>query len=106
MISKELKEQLVKQYGIEAQLYQAMEELSELTVAISHLRRHFTRENINAVTGEIADVELMIEQVKDICGIDDRAVESVMSVKIERLCLRLNTPAPAQARTAETETVY
>ena len=51
-------------YGCNNQMTQAMEECSELAVAISHLKRHHTAEARQEMIGEIADVEIMCEQMK------------------------------------------
>lgn len=72
-------------YGIEQQLRQAQEELAELIVAIS---KTFRGEGYSEVTQEIADVEIMCEQVKYLTGISG-AVEKVKKSKVERQLKRI-----------------
>jgi hypothetical protein len=74
---------VIDTYGDEAQLIVAVEELSELTKAITkHLRGKGDPVNI---AEEIADVEIMLEQLKLIFPyiVDD--IEEWKQVKIERI---------------------
>ena len=50
--------------GCDNQMVQTMEECDELAVAVSHLRRFRTAEARQEMIGEIADVEIMCEQMK------------------------------------------
>lgn len=72
-------------YGLEQQLRQTQEECAELIVAISKV---FRGEGYNDVTNEIADVEIMCEQIKYILGVS-KAVEKVKQSKIERQLKRV-----------------
>lgn len=67
-------------YGLEQQLRQTQEECAELIVAIS---KAFRGEGYNDVTNEIADVEIMCEQIKYILSVS-KAVDKVKQSKIER----------------------
>ena len=51
-------------WGCNAQMMQTMEECAELTVALSHLKRFRTPEARQEMIEEIADVEIMLEQMK------------------------------------------
>lgn len=51
-------------YGCNNQMTQAMEECCELAVAISHLKRRRTAEARQEMIEEIADVEIMLGQMK------------------------------------------
>lgn len=51
-------------WGCNAQMMQTMEECAELTVALSHLKRFRTPEARREVIEELADVQIMCEQMK------------------------------------------
>lgn len=71
-------------YGEAAQMIVAMEECSELIQAISKkLRGRDTN-----VEEEVADVEIMLEQLKLMCN--ESLVEDFKEKKLERLEQRLN----------------
>lgn len=76
----EILTEAIKVFGEEKQERKAIEELSELIVAISH--KHFDREH--NIAEEIADVEVMLEQLK-IINRCYKEVEDIKKVKIERL---------------------
>lgn len=75
---KVLKE-AIDRYGKQAQTIQAIQELGELIVAL-------TKGDIVNITEEVADVEIMIDQIKYMYGIDP---EPVKEFKIKRLSKRL-----------------
>jgi GTP cyclohydrolase FolE2 len=74
----------IKKYGIQSQERQAVEECSELILAISHKQRGREHNLIE----EIADVEIMLEQLKMINDCHER-VESIKAIKIKRLYHRI-----------------
>jgi NTP pyrophosphatase (non-canonical NTP hydrolase) len=77
-------EQAVKTYGAERQVRKAVEELTELSVALLHsLDGRGDTENIRE---EMADVEIMLEQLHVIFGYGDYRLE-----KEARLAERLLT---------------
>ena len=55
-------------YGWEHQCLKTMEECAELQKELSHYALH-ERPDINRLIDEIADVEIMLEQVKELRGI-------------------------------------
>jgi hypothetical protein len=57
-------------FGVDAQLAQAQEELAELIVVISHLRRGRIGHPMG-LRDEIADVEIMLEQLRYLVDDDD-----------------------------------
>lgn len=73
--------------GILPQSMIAVEELSELQKEISKATRGF--ENKSALTEEIADVLIMIEQVKMIYNLSDKEIQQQIDHKINRLEKRL-----------------
>lgn len=78
--------QAVKTFGKEQQTMMFIEECGELFQAISKYKRGYgPKENI---CEEIADVEIMLEQLKYVYGCH-REVDQWKNKKIVRLCCRL-----------------
>ena len=62
---KEAIKSIADHFGYESQSRQLIEEMAELTQAINHLWRYDNDlKRRNAVYEELADVEIMIEQIK------------------------------------------
>lgn len=85
-------------WGEDAQLAQACEELAELIVALSHLRRRRVG-CVTEVVNELADVLIMVEQIRLILGrlgaVDrfltgDDEIEHAVQLKLARLEERLD----------------
>jgi NTP pyrophosphatase (non-canonical NTP hydrolase) len=74
----------LERFGAASQLAMAQEECAELIAAISHLRR---RNSIEELLGEIADVEIMLGQLRLMLG--DAAIDARKKAKLERLAQRL-----------------
>lgn len=82
---KEIYQKAITLWGWDLQLNMAIEESSELIKAICKLKRNgASLETVNAVAEEIADVEIMIEQIKLMFDCRDD-VEEWMAYKLERL---------------------
>lgn len=79
-------EAAVKKWGLDAQLLQTQEEAAELIVAISHFRRGRVNSK-KEVLEELADMKIMLEQMRSAFG--DDAINNVSMKKIERLCDKL-----------------
>lgn len=73
--------------GDDFQLGIAMEECAELIQAISKYRRY--GDNQQSVAEEIADVLIVIEQVKHICKLTDYSIDLIRAEKMNRLRERL-----------------
>ena len=83
-------EKAIKHYGNENQMMQTMEELSELSVAISKcLRYKDDIEARNNLVEEVADVLIMIDQLKIIMNIKDYEIECYRRYKLGRLERRI-----------------
>lgn len=78
----------IETYGEAPQKLMLIEEMAELTKEICKNFRG--KNNKTEITEEIADVLIMIEQIKIILGITDKDVMQTMNYKIERLEERLN----------------
>lgn len=79
---------IAEHYGIKSQMQQLMEECAELSVEASHCIRG--KGNITSLMGEIADIEIMIEQVKYLMGIDPAGLSRVKNDKIARQLRRID----------------
>ena len=79
---------IIDTYGTKAQQDIAIEELAELQKAILKHRRYGSKETEQDIIDEIADVEIMLEQLKIIysCHCD---VENRVEYKIEREIKRI-----------------
>ena len=79
-------EKIAQYYGYDNQSMQLIEEMAELTQAINHLRRIDNYEDVKsrqAVFEEIADVEIMLEQIKHLLNCNEE-VESMKRYKVNR----------------------
>ena len=77
----------VRAYGKQSQLVMAMEEMSELTKELSKNLRG--SDNAKALAEEIADVEIMLEQLKLMFSIRDEVTQQ-RTVKLQRLDNRIS----------------
>ncbi len=85
--------QAIETYGVQAQCDVAIEEMAELTKAIVKIRRVAddygkTQAALDNLLEEIADVDIMIDQMKIMWG--PKQVEECRRKKLERLNRRLN----------------
>lgn len=79
-------------FGVGAQTTIAMEELAEASAALSQVLRG--RISSQEVASEIADAQIMLEQMQISYGIADCEVEAVRQQKLERLARRLEEASP------------
>lgn len=79
----------VKKFGKEHQLVLCMEEMAELTKELSKNMRG--SKNITNISEEIADVEIMLEQLRVIFG-NRSEVDTVKAEKLLRLADRVEMP--------------
>ena len=78
----------VTQFGEEKQLDVAIEELSELITAIQHFRR--SKAKRGAVLDEIADVTIMLGQLRYIFNINSEELKEIQSKKVILLLEKLS----------------
>lgn len=71
-------------YGYEPQSNMLIEEMAELTQAISKYRRDNSKKNFDNIIEEIADVEVMLHQIKHLLGINPKYVEQIKIEKVNR----------------------
>lgn len=84
MDEKKVLEQAIAVFGERAQEEKAIEELAELICAIAH--KHCGRDS--NITEEIADVEIMLEQLKMINN-NRLSIEEIRKEKVARLAERI-----------------
>jgi len=89
----------IKEYGIQEQTLVACEECAELIKALSKYQRvcesqaydkRKIQRCLNNITEELADVSIMLDQIKLMHGITEKAVSEVRAAKVERLESHLN----------------
>jgi len=74
------------QWGINAQVGQTVEECAELIVALQkYVNRTRQPGMVENILDEIADVEMMLAQMRLVLGIDDDALRKRIEFKFERL---------------------
>lgn len=78
---------LAQRNGSEAVFNQTIEECAELIVRIRHYSRFKKITQISEVWGEIADVEIMLQQLKH-CLYGEKEVEKIKAEKVERQLAR------------------
>lgn len=91
--------EIARFYGFDAQTNQLIEECAELIQAINKYKRKFLRGQPVRESGdktprdmiveEIADVEVMLCQIKFLLHITDLEVEDITENKIERTMMRM-----------------
>ena len=90
-MDKEILLKAIETYGIENQMLQCVEEMAELTQAINkYFRAEFSysaKGAYDSVIEEIADVQIMIEQMR--LMFDGQDVDKVIEAKLQRLEERL-----------------
>ena len=75
-------------YGYGLQSEQLIEEMAELTIAILHRRRGRTQ-SLDEIKEEVADVEIMLAQIKYLLDIDEDELSVIKERKIERQLQRI-----------------
>ncbi len=83
MNKEKIYKKAIGKYGVAAQLDMVIEEMSELTKEICKIKRG--KGNYMNLVEEIADVEIMLEQLKMICQIRTNDIHGMKYQKLERL---------------------
>lgn len=78
---------IANHYGKDEQLHQLMEECCELAMEANHSYRKNSL-TVNLIN-EIADVEIMIAQIKYLFGINEKDIDEAKEVKINRQLNRM-----------------
>ena len=81
----------IKRHGHTTEMFIAAEEAAELIQAISKVRRYgYIGEHKDNLIEEIADVSIILQELKMMFDITDADVEKKMDFKIQRINDRLN----------------
>lgn len=93
---------IARHYGYDAQSRQCIEEMAELTQAINKFWRKRLKCGANAINNvppgtleemnieeELADVQIMIWQLKYLCGVSDIEFEKTIDAKLNRQISRM-----------------
>ena len=86
LVNRDILQVAINRWGHDSQMDQLIEECAELIVAIHHLRR--SKDNLLPVLEELADVEIMLEQMSII--FDRELIEQIKFQKMTRLAQRLD----------------
>lgn len=84
-MTKQIYAEAVECWGVYAQFIQALEELAELSSAITHMLRD--KGDLQNLAEEIADVEIMVEQLKYIMG--EQLIEGIKESKLHALSIKI-----------------
>lgn len=90
----EILQQAIRHYGRQHQQTKAVEELGELQQAI--LKCLDGRCDLNNLTEEIADVEIVLEQIKMMFPINEETLKTIKARKILRLKSRMDSEVGLQ----------
>lgn len=99
MERKEILERAIDTYGMQAQVDMCLEEMSELAKALLKMRRPGgdIAAKLANIREEIADVQIMIDQMRIIYGLDE--VDRAEQAKLARLENRLASEADKYEQT-------
>lgn len=81
-------EKIALHYGFDSQSRQTIEEMAELTVALSKMHREYSKDNLDNIIEELADVQIMIEQMMYLTS-SKNDVKQIMEQKIKRQLARM-----------------
>lgn len=87
---KELYQKALKLWGPTAQVFMLMEEIGELMQAVSKYYRKPSAENKEHLAEEIADVEIMLEQMRVVLDVKEKDIQKQKKHKLDRLLIRVN----------------
>lgn len=76
-------------WGKDAQENQAIEEMAELIQAINKMRRQPSPEHLDSLKEELADVQIMLDQLRLIHRVSDDELQFYEAQKLQRLQTRL-----------------
>lgn len=86
---KENLKKIAGHYGLQAQKGMLIEEMAELMQAVNKYDRNPSYKNLENLTEEIADVEIMRTQAKYLYGIMQENIDKIKDKKIQRTLERM-----------------
>ena len=90
MTREEIFKKILKKKGIDSQVWGTIEEMSELTQALSKWRRFGIERARESIEEEMADVELMFEHMKMFFDIKPQTLTAYKAIKLQRVIEELN----------------
>ena len=95
MVTQETRNKLykkaVRKWGLRAQLEMVQEEATELSLAARKFIRNQNQEKLDELFSEVADVQIMIEQVLYLFPEAFEKIHKIKTEKLERLEKRINS---------------
>ena len=82
---------VINHFGRLHQVVKLGEEVGELNKAILNYENGYKLTNVE-ITEEIADVYLLLEQIKQMYQLDESEIEQVMLMKLDRVFEKYNVP--------------
>lgn len=86
MGNREIMHRSLEVFGAEAQILKAVEECGELIIALTKCLNRIPSNHLE----EMADVEIMLEQLKMIFGVSQEEIDKIKDFKLQRLLNRIN----------------
>lgn len=86
----EILSECIRKWGTAQQMNMVMEECAELIQAVNKLMRNPCEKTIQNICSEVADVELMLKQLRKILN-KDGVIDNIKEEKIERVKMLLFT---------------
>ena len=85
-------ERIAYHYGYDAQREQLIEECSEAILAAQKCKRHGSKDNFEALCGEVADVLIMAQQMRLLMS--TTLIDRIVNEKLERQLGRIENEEP------------
>jgi hypothetical protein len=83
---------IAEHYGYEAQREQFEEECAEAILAAQKCKRHGSKDNFEALCGEVADVLIMAQQMRLLMGA--KVIDEIIDKKLNRQLGRIENEEP------------
>jgi len=75
----------LEKWGLNAQVGQTVEECAELVVVLQKYINRTNKPDIDKILDEIADVEMMLAQMRLVFKIDDKSIKERIDCKFKKL---------------------
>ena len=85
MNTKEIYRKCIERWGEELQVGMLSEEIGELLIAVNKYRRKTTEDNKRNVCEELADVQIMMEQIEILFDLDSSQIHNWYEKKLDKL---------------------
>ena len=82
---EDLLDQTIAQFGRDQQILKTLEEFSELQKAIIKFELPTNKGSLLDIKQELADVEIMLKQIKKIFGISEEILNEIKILKLRKL---------------------